>query len=178
MRKEIKCALLMEKWKSYNNINAFHSIPFWEENTASILWPSFLWEPVFNCGHLPFLWIALEMLLLLNPSPPEVTYKIWFRKTHTCAQKLSQLHFQYHVWRRPGADLCHPAFGPGPTRLGSRLCGLTVIYCVVQEFKRMDYTWDCQQQDALKLPVWPQSAEWSSVHKNRPVIWSLAPEAE
>lgn len=67
---------------------------------SNILCSSFLWEQVFNCGHLPFLWITLEMLLLLNPSPPEVTYKIWFRKTHTCAQKLSQLPFQYHIWRR------------------------------------------------------------------------------
>lgn len=143
----------------------------------------------FNCGHLPFLWITLEMLLLLNSSPPEVTYKIWFRKTHTCVQKLSQLHFQYHSWRRPGADhhlpssifgdeLCHPTSGPCPTCINSRLWGLTVIYCVVQEFKHTDYTWDCQQQDALKLPVWPQSAEWTSVHKNRRVIWPLAPEAE
>lgn len=69
----------MEKWRSYNHINAFHSLPFWEEKNSNILWSSFLWEQVFNCGHPPFLRVTLEMLLLLNP---EVTYEIWFRKTH------------------------------------------------------------------------------------------------
>lgn len=80
---------------------------------------------------------------------------------------------QFHIF---GDELCHPVFRPCPTRINLSLCGLTLKYCVVQEFKHTDYTWDCQQQDALKLPEWPQSAEWTS--KNRNVIWPLAPEAE